>query len=103
MAKILLLKLDSGEEIIGQEKTGEGIENVYLANVRTLAIQPLGNNQAGVAMIPWMIGNPDGTISIPRMKVTGWPTEPTPKHIEDAYLQQVTGLSLATGNSGLQL
>lgn len=101
MTDIVLYKLVSGEEIIAK-KVNEQTDYVILENVRTLMIQPTGNGQMGIALIPWLAGSPDGEVHIDRSKIIGRPVQGVHKNLEDAYLQQTTGIQLA-GAPGLSL
>jgi len=100
MTKVIHLKLIDGEEILGKlcedSGLGETSLNWVLEKVRSLTVQPMGEGQAGLAMIPFMMGDVDGQIRIPRNQVIGAPTRDPPKQVEDAYLQQVSGLAFAT-------
>ncbi len=95
--KVLHLKLINGEEIIGKSvDTFHSEESVTLEKVRSLTIQPIRQGEAGIGMIPFMVGNPDGEIKIRKDHILGEPKEDMPKNLEDAYLQQVSGLTFAT-------
>jgi len=95
--KVVHLKLTNGEEIIGKAvDTAKSETHLTLEKIRSLTIQATGQGQVGIGMIPFMVGNPDGAIKIPTKHILGEPVEDTPKAIEDAYLQQVSGLAFAT-------
>ena len=99
MPTIRHLKLTTGEEIIGKEAK-ETTNAYYLESVRVLVVQQVTAGQAGVAMIPWMMGNADGIIRIPTNFVIGEPEE-LPKNLEDGYLQQTSGITFASGQDGV--
>lgn len=100
MSNIKHLKLVSGEEIIGKERVQIGVPDAYfLESIRVLAMQPMGNGQMGVALIPWMVGDPDGEVKIEKIHVIGDPVKSPPKNIEDAYLQQTSGIAFASGSN----
>lgn len=94
--KVIHLKLSTGEEIIGIDISEYRSKDLYLEKVRTLSIQQIGRGEVGIGMIPFMVGNPDGKIRILEAHIVGEPQEETPKNLEDAYLQQVSGISFAT-------
>ena len=97
MTTVLHLKLTTGEEIIGKfVGLSEDEDSIILEKTRTLAVQPLGQGQMGIGMIPFMVGNPDGEVRIARDKILGEPVDGPPKNLEDSYLQQVSGLTFAT-------
>lgn len=99
--KVVHLKLINGEEIIGKltQPTLAVEASMVLSQVRSLTIQPLGRGEAGIGMIPFMVGNPDGNIRIDKRHIIGDPVDDTPKQLEDAYLQQTSGLTFATQGS----
>ena len=99
MPNIVHVKLTTGEEIIGKERN-KTEDAYYLESVRVLVVQQVAAGQAGVAMIPWMMGNPDGAVRIPTEFVMGEP-EALPKNLEDGYLQQISGITFATGGEGV--
>ena len=100
MKDVVHVKLITGEEIIGKANIDRNMpDGMAMERVRTLAVQPMGQGQMGIAMIPYMVGNPDGLIWIKREHIIAEP-ESVPKNLEDSYLQQVSGLTFATANQG---
>lgn len=100
MIEIRLYKLANGEEIVGRF-VSEDDESVVLTNIRAMAMQPVGPGQMQVAMIPWTVGTPDGTLKIYRKNIMGEPVDTLPKQLEDGYLQNTTGVIQESG--GLDL
>ena len=96
--KVVHIKLINGEEIIGKLVEPSLAVEAYmvLEKVRSLTIQPIRQGEAGIGLIPFMVGNPDGSIRIDKRHILGEAVEDTPKQLEDAYLQQVSGLTFAT-------
>ena len=92
---IRLFKLTSGDEIIGRQ-TDTDSEFYTLKSVRLIIMQPTGPGQIGLGMIPWMGGAPDEEIRVSKKNIMGWPVGGVPKQLEDNYLQQTSGLQLAT-------
>ncbi len=95
--KVVHLKLVNGEEILGKaaDEYNKG-SYITLEKVRSLTIQPTGPGQVGIGMLPFMVGDPEGEIKIPTHHIIGDPVGDVPKQLEDAYLQQVSGLAFAT-------
>lgn len=102
MTKIVLFKLTTGEEIIAKQVDNHG-NKVVLNDVRALVIQPQGNGHFGIAMVPWLAGSPDGEVELDLSNVLATPLKGAPKHLEDAYLQQTTGIDLAGSSARLDL
>ena len=100
--EVRLYKLANGEEIVGR-LIEEDDTHVVLTKVRSMAVQPVGPGQMQVAMIPWTVGTPDSNIRISRAHILGEPVEPLPKQLEDGYLQNTSGLQLASGTTGLNV
>lgn len=103
MSTIRHLKLVSGEEIIGKEVDSIITDKIRLESVRVLVMQPVGQGQMGVALIPWLVGDPDGKVDVPTIHVVGDPVNAPPKSIEDAYLQQTSGLTFAANSPSIQV
>lgn len=95
--QIRLLKLTSGEEIIGKLVKSED-NHVILSSIRTLIMQPVGPGQVQIGMIPWMAGMQDGDVRIHRDRILGEPVSDVSKQLEDGYLQQTSGIQIATGS-----
>lgn len=106
MATVAHYKLIGGEEIIGTVCEEQRLDRnydkfVYLEKTRALMAQPMGQGQVGLGLVPYMMGNPDGAISIPRDMIIATPVDGLPKNLEDTYLQQVSGITFATSaNTG---
>lgn len=94
--EVRLYKLNNGEEIVGR-LVEENDEYVVLGKIRVMAMQPVGPGQMQVAMIPWTVGMPEGDIKVYRTTIAGEPNEALPKNLEDGYLQNTSGLQLASG------
>lgn len=98
MSEVKHLKLINGEEIIGRtcDETGLYPGNIVLDTVRSLTIHEVAPGKAGIGMVPFMMGNPDGRIKIPTSDIMGEAITEVPKKLEDSYLQQVSGITFAT-------
>jgi len=93
--EIALMKLVSGEEVIA--KVTENTENTLtIKNARVLIMQPTGPGQVGLVMVPWMATVPDDEIPLRKVDIMHRATN-VPKELEDGYLQQTSGIQLATG------
>lgn len=103
MAKVLLMKLVSGEEVIGKE-VEEKDNKIVLSDVRVIVAHPGPNGQMAVGMIPWMVGAPESNIEIDKSRIMGIPAGEIPKQLEDGYLQQTSGIAFASANdSGIHV
>ncbi len=104
MSKVIHLKLLGGEEILGTLVEDANADFLILSKIRSIMAQSLGNGQVGLGMVPYMMGDPDGTIKIRRKHIVGDPIDAPPKNLEDSYLQQVSGITFATqGNGQIQV
>ena len=92
---IQLFKLVSGEEIIA--KVVSENETTYLvSDVRTLVMQPTGPGQMGIALVPWVATMADQELPLKKTHVMV-ENKNVPKQLEDGYLQETTGIQLASG------
>lgn len=97
MATILLMKLTSGEEVIG--KLVEDLDDkLILSSVRVLIAHPGPNGQMAIGMIPWLTGAPENDVEVDKSSIIGKPRGDLPKQLEDGYLQQTSGLAFASAN-----
>lgn len=101
MAKnVVVYKLITGEEIIGTKaaKTSAHSSSKYvlLDDVRTVVMQPLGNGQLTFALLPWLATAVDSQISIQEDSIIGFPLGELPKQLVDTYLQQTSGIEIAS-------
>lgn len=103
MAKIRVLKLTSGEEIIGSVSESkklvggvksEGNNTVRLENVRTIMVAGVQNNQVALALIPFMNSCIEEAIEINADQIVAMPTT-VRDDIEKAYLQQISKIEIA--------
>lgn len=91
MSRIVAFKLTSGEEVIGTETA---LNNTFMTvkKCRSIGMQPMGNGQQGIGMMPFALGQHDGEISFLRSAVIA---EFTPdKEFEKVYMQQTTTIKL---------
>ena len=107
--KIQSFKLTSGEEIIAKVVRVPGEASLdlsvdvdlsvhyILADVRAIIMQPTGPGQMGIGMMPWMASVPDGEVKLHRDRIMGEPNGDLPKSLEDGYLQQTSGIQIASG------
>jgi hypothetical protein len=102
MSKVISLKLTSGEEVVAELRqtvqvlAGQGpVISYRVKRPHILQFQQMGPGQLGLAFIPWTLSNPDiDEIDIPASHVIS-AFEPALK-VEKQYLQQTSGISLAT-------
>ena len=95
-------KLVTGEEIIGTDHTFSdnmiSDTNIFLKNVRMLALQQTGPGQFGVIMVPWMRSDRDGVIKNSKEHIVGELVDDIPKHIEHSYIHETSGIQIADAN-----
>ncbi len=92
--QIVVFKLISGEEVIG--RMGEKKDDrIFLEKPRAVAVtQGQQPGQMGIALVPFLASNPDGDIAILETHIMATAV-PTPE-LENGYIQQTTGIALAT-------
>lgn len=90
---VKVLKLTTGEEVIGRFKTLNG-DLYQLTKARQVIMQPVGPQQVGIGLLPWLASNQDGDVPIKKSQVIVEPISP-PDELEKEYLQQTTGIALA--------
>ena len=95
MSDYKLYKLISGEEIIGKVEK-EDDSNVVLSTVRLMTVQQHENGNPFVAMIPWMIGAPTSSIELSKSSIIGNLSGDVSSELEKGYIQQTTGIQMAT-------
>lgn len=102
--EIKLYKLVTGEEIIGglQSYEWEKSDSVTLSKVRVMLMQPMGQGQMSIAMIPWMVGAPDSDIVIYKRNIAGEPHGSLPTQLVNGYLSNTSGLDLTSGMTNLE-
>ena len=113
--KIVCLKLSSGEELIARivegpqmlfgssvaapdPFAGDGpytvpVQDILIEKANILGVHQVSPGQVGVGFSPWAIGDQDGKFLLNRDHVTA--IYSPVKELEDAFLQQVTGIQLA--------
>lgn len=91
MSRIVAFKLTSGEEVIGTE-VAHNETSMTVRKCRSIGMQPMGNGQQGIGMIPYALGQYDGDITFRRDSVVAQ-YEPDPQ-FEKVYLQQTTSIQL---------
>ena len=82
MSKIIGIKLTTGEDLIAKVEFSQHAanlsvddtealdsfkiprNNVTLSDVRVISLQPVGQGQMGLALIPWLIGDHEATIDV---------------------------------------
>ncbi len=100
MAKVLSFKIVGGEEVVAEvlnEKFSgtDKITSYTLKRPHILQFHQSGNGQVGLAFVPWTLSNP-GIVSIEVPASAVILTFEPSLAVSDQYLQQVSGLSLAT-------
>lgn len=91
-SEVNVIKLTTGEEVICRCTVGS--DEVLLKRPHTIMQVPGPNGQVGIALVPWIMAGNDEDISIPTRHVLAQVS--SKRELADMYLQQVTGLSLAS-------
>jgi hypothetical protein len=89
--RIVAFKLTSGEEVIGTE-TALNDTFMTVRKCRSVGMQPMGNGQHGIGLMPYALGQHDGEINFRRDSVVA-EFVPDPA-FEKVYLQQTTSIHL---------
>ena len=93
MTDVVLMKLVSGEEVIGRlADTNE--KALILEKARVLTVQPTPQGGMGLAMLPFLMGDPEGKCSIMVEAVIGEIVGSIPPELEKGYLQQTSTIQL---------
>lgn len=109
--KVLCVRLNSGEEIIGRVVEGstiltdsptpfEGkgpwdpVGTITLEQVRGITAQQISKNEMAIAFFPWSLGNQDGqfTIKLDNCAASVYPAEGA---VEKGYLEQTSKIQIA--------
>lgn len=92
---VKVLKLVTGDEIIGRyEVMPLDPKRHKMSKVRQVVMQPVGHQQVGIALIPWLASDQDGVVVIRDDRLVCDPIESS-EELEKEYLQQTTGIALA--------
>lgn len=108
MTKVLAFKIRSGEEVIAKVESTR-TENVsigsglfkekavewVLSKPHVLRVQQMNNGQLGLSFVPWCLSNPDIAGLILEDDAVLATFEPG-SMVERQYLEQTSGISLAT-------
>jgi hypothetical protein len=102
MNDIVTIKLSSGEEIVGK-LVNRAIDSISLAKPIKISIQPVNQNQVGLAFVPFLGSVHDATIVFPFSGMVSRPVK-TGEDVTRNYIQATTGIVTATAEqSGLIL
>jgi hypothetical protein len=89
-----LFKLVTGEEIV--TRYTELNETQYsIDSPRILMLVQTGPAEMGIRMAPWIVGDVDGNFILNKDKIVVY-SQSVPKQLEDGYIQQTSGLTLAS-------
>jgi hypothetical protein len=92
--RLVLLKLNTGEEIIARVSDDLENENAIVVEApRTLTVHQSPTGEMQVGMMPWILGNVDGTVRINTDHIVGTVT-PIPEQLEKGYLSQTSKIEL---------
>ena len=96
--EVRVLKLVSGEEVIGKVEKNED-DFIVLGNARSLMMQQTGDGQVGLGMVPFMpsADNPatdsESDVKIYKQFIMAEPIA-VPSPLEDAYLRSTSKIAL---------
>jgi len=94
MSNIKVFKLISGEEVIAE--VVQQLQPTWtIRKARGLHIQQTQAGHIGIGMIPWLAGNVEGEVEIRETALMTNPYDPE-ANLEKEYLQQTTGIAIAT-------
>lgn len=100
--KIVVIKLTTGDEVIGKLVEGEehmSEEFIVLATARTLVMQQAEGGQIGLGMMPFMPSadnastKSESDIKIYTKFIVAEPIN-VPKDLEDAYIRSTTAIAI---------
>jgi hypothetical protein len=94
--EVKTFKFTNGDEIMGRLVEWSDDITYKVERPRGLLPQKMQDGQIGIAFVPWVISNPDGTVEILKTALAMTPMSPS-KEMSDAYLSQTTGLQIVTG------
>lgn len=94
MAEHILLKLASGEEVVTQYEIDDDGE-IKATAPRQLIMQPSGQGQMGIAIIPYSAGNPDGVFTIHLHAIMS--RSEAPEKLVKAYIENTTNIQIVSG------
>lgn len=101
MSEVKSFRLASGEEVLCQvtgEDTNQGV--FIITHPRVLQLMPTPQGGYGLGLLPWFHSKSSGEISVSKAHIIAI-CEPD-ADTEKAYLEQVSGIKLATPGSILR-
>jgi hypothetical protein len=93
MSNIVVMKLSTGEEVIARVE--ESLEGNRYVKPRIFHMMQTERG-ASAALIPYIMSAPDETVTIKDSAIISVVT--ASKQLEDAYLQQTSGIDLTAAN-----
>lgn len=94
MSNINLVRLTTGEEIIFK-MIHETTETCTMESPMIMRVVPQGQEQYGLAMIPYSPSIPDGTHTLMKHHIVA-KADNVPSNLEKAYLQQISGIEIVS-------
>lgn len=111
MSTIVVYKLNNGQEIIGKKVSAQRVgllveqkgaepaetaEEVFLEDVRVIEFVPHPSGSVQVGMFPWMLSAAEATVTLKKSAIAAYvDPDRVPKQLQDAYLQNTSGLQIA--------
>lgn len=103
MSKVVVMKLSTGEEVIGKLENDVDfvavVKSTYeqqfsIRDAKCMMLQGSGQHM-GMTMIPYMLAAIEGEVNVKSTAVISWITEDKlPKQLLDAYLSQTSGIQI---------
>lgn len=94
MSEYVLIKLSSGEELVAESISQEDTHWI-LKSPRMLIMQPTGQGQMGIAIVPYSAGAPDGEHLVYTSHIVS--TVRVPDKLEKAYIENVSNIQIVSG------
>ena len=94
IGEIVTIKLCSGDEVVGK-LVDRNTDGISLAKPIKIAIQPVSQNQVGLAFVPFLGSVSDETIVFPYSGMVSRPVR-TGDDVRSNYQQATSGLVTAT-------
>lgn len=96
MSKVMGVMLVTGEELIGDfEEKLEAKTQYIVKKPRVLALLSSPDGRQGLGLVPWVKANMNATVHINKSQTVCQPYD-VMGQIEDSYLQETSGIQLAS-------
>ncbi len=95
MDELIMFKALNGEEVIARlVEEGSNSDVITIERARVLSMQPGAQpGQVTIAMIPWYLGAPDGTVDVYKAHIFSR-LQTIPLELAKGYMQQTSSIAL---------